>query len=175
MHPLFSDLALWLPVLAALALLTFAALHDLAARIIPDWVSLALLPIGFWLRIWHGGALWSLVALLLVFAGAVLVWRLGALGGGDVKLLAAATPLLPPAELPTLLAAVALAGGALALLYLLLRPLLRGGAAGERPRGLLARVRRVERWRIGRGGPLPYGIAIATGAAWALLGSGAGL
>ncbi|MBR0642107.1 prepilin peptidase [Roseomonas hellenica] len=159
-------------MLLALALLGFAALHDLAARIIPDWVSLALLPIGFWLRIWQGGALWALVALLLVFAAAVLVWRLGALGGGDVKLLTAATPLLPPAEVPTLLTAVALAGGALALLYLLLRPLLRGAAAGERPRGLLARIRRVERWRVGRGGPLPYGIAIAAGAAWALLGSG---
>lgn len=174
MHPLFSDPALWLPVLAALALLAFAALHDLAARIIPDWVSLALLPIGFWLRLWNGGAIWSLLALLLVFAGAVLVWRLGALGGGDVKLLTAATPLLPPAEVPALLAAVALAGGALALLYLLLRPWLRGKAPRGRPHGLPARVLRVERWRIGRGGPLPYGIAIAAGAAWALLGGGAG-
>lgn len=175
MRPLFSDPALWLPVLAALALLAFAALHDLAARIIPDWVSLALLPIGFWLRIWHGGALWALVALLLVFAGAVLVWRLGALGGGDVKLLTAATPLLPPAEVPALLAAVALAGGVLALLYILLRLLLRGRSAGERPRGLPVRIWRIERWRIGRGGPLPYGIAIAAGAVWVLLGSGAGL
>jgi prepilin peptidase CpaA len=173
MHPLLSDPAIGIPVLMALALLAFAALHDLAARIIPDWVSLALLPIGFWLRIWSGGTLWALVALLLVFTAAVLVWRLGALGGGDVKLLTAATPLLPPAEVPALLMAVALTGGALALLYLLLRPLLRGRAMGERPPGLLARVRRIERWRIGRGGPLPYGIAIAAGAAWAMLGSGA--
>ncbi|MBR0664244.1 prepilin peptidase [Roseomonas hellenica] len=171
MQAWLSDPALWVPMLLALALLGFAALHDLAARIIPDWVSLALLPIGFWLRIWQGGALWALVALLLVFAAAVLVWRLGALGGGDVKLLSAATPLLPPSEVPTLLVAVALAGGALALLYLLLRPLLRGREAGARPRGLLARVGRIERWRIGRGGPLPYGIAIAAGAAWAMLGS----
>jgi prepilin peptidase CpaA len=164
-----ADPAVLLPLVLALALLAHAALHDLAARTIPDWVSLALLPIGLWLRLWQGGLPWAVAALLLVFAGGVLAWRFGAFGGGDVKLLAAATPLLPPAEVPMLIAAVALAGGALALPYLALRPLLRGRAVGERPRHLLARVLRAERWRIGRGGPLPYGIAIAAGATWVLL------
>ncbi|HEY4250320.1 MAG TPA: A24 family peptidase [Roseomonas sp.] len=170
-----SEPMLWLPLLAALALLLFAALHDLAARIIPDWVSLTLLPIGFWLRFWDGNAPWAVLATVLIFAAAVTAWRFAVLGGGDVKLLTAATPLLPPADVPTLLMAVALAGGVLALVYLALRPLLRGARRGARPAGLPARIWRAERWRIGRGGPLPYAIAIAAGAAWAMLKAGPGV
>ena len=40
------------------------------------------------------------------------------------------------------------------------------------PPGLLRRVLRVESWRIRRGAPLPYGVAIAAGAAFALIRPG---
>lgn len=55
------------------------------------------------------------------------------------------------------------AGGALALGYLALRRLLRGPAGKARGGGLLRRLLRRERRRILRGGPLPYGVAIAAG------------
>jgi prepilin peptidase CpaA len=37
-----------------------------------------------------------------------------------------------------------------------------------RPPSLAARIIRVERWRLRRGGPLPYAVAIASGAFFVL-------
>ena len=79
----------------------------------------------------------------------------GALGGGDVKLLAATALLLPPALIPVQLLAIALAGGALALLHLALRPLLRNLRADGRPRGTLRRALRREGRRIRAGARCP--------------------
>ena len=105
----------------------------------------------------------------LVLLGGMLLWLRGALGGGDVKLLAATALLLPPALIPAQLLAVALAGGALALLHLALRPLLRNLRADGRPRGALRRALRREGRRIRAGAPLPYGVAIALGTAFVLI------
>jgi prepilin peptidase CpaA len=71
-----------------------------------------------------------------------------------------------------MLLATAIAGGVLALLQLGLRGRL---AAPSRPRpaGLLRRVLRCEAWRIRRGAPLPYGVAIAAGTAFVMTRSGA--
>jgi prepilin peptidase CpaA len=61
-----------------------------------------------------------------------------------------------------------LAGGALALGFLGLRPFV-PAAPGPRPAVLLARVLRAEGWRIRRRGPLPYAVAIAIAGAASLL------
>ena len=63
------------------------------------------------------------VAAGLVFLLGWAAWRCRVMGGGDVKLLAACALLAPPAAVPGLVLAVALAGGVLALAYLALQPL----------------------------------------------------
>jgi prepilin peptidase CpaA len=148
-------------------LLVAAALHDVAARTIPNWVSLCLCGLGVLLRCLDGkNALLAGLSLgLLVFAVATFCWKRGWMGGGDVKLLSAAAIFVPPLHVGDMLIAVTLAGGVVGLIYLLGRSLLPRNVrpAGVRPRRLLARVLRVERRRLGRGGPLPYASAIAAG------------
>ena len=89
------------------------------------------------------------------------------MGGGDVKLLGAAALLVPPELVPAMIAATALAGGVLGLLYLVARRRIsRPGNA--KPAGLMQRAFRAERWRLRRGGPMPYAVAIACGAVFVL-------
>jgi Flp pilus assembly protein protease CpaA len=67
--------------------------------------------------------------------------------------------------------AMSIAGAVHAVAYMVARrmvmrpPALALDAAGRPPRlrGLLPRALRAERWRISRGGPLPYACAIAFG------------
>lgn len=148
--------------LAALAL-AWAAWHDVLARTIPNGLAAAVVALGLCLQALRGGEalLWSGFAAAVVFLLGALAWARGWMGGGDVKLLAAASTLVPAPLVPTAIATVALAGGPLALVYLALRRVVRVPA--RRPRGLLARGLRAEAWRIRRGGPLPYGVAIAGG------------
>jgi prepilin peptidase CpaA len=154
-------------LLAGLALLA-AALHDIAARTIPNGLGLGIALAGLLARLLGGELLPGLLAAALVFLLALLAWRCRVMGGGDVKLLAACALLAPPAAVPGLILAVALAGGGLGLLYLALRPLLPAPAA-LRPAALAARALRAEAWRIRRGGPLPYAVAIALGTFFTLL------
>ncbi len=147
---------------AGLALLLAAALHDAAFRTVPNTLCVAVLCCGLVARALAGQIVPSLLAAALTFAVAALCWRRRWLGGGDVKLLAAVTLLIPPVAVPLLVAWVALSGGALTLPYLLARhrlPVLAGPH-----RHLLGRVARTESWRLRRGGPLPYAVAIAAGA-----------
>lgn len=152
----------WLAIAAA-ALLVVAAVHDIVARTIPNRLVLCVAVIGVACRGVAGDLLPALGVAALVFACGVLGWRLGALGGGDVKLLAAVSLLPAPALVPSLIAAVALCGGALALSFLVARPLV-PRRPGPRPQSWLARSLRVEAWRVRRRGPLPYAVAIAGGA-----------
>ncbi len=109
-----------------------------------------------------------MVAGLVVFVLAAICWRRGWMGGGDVKLLAAAAIAVPPSLVLSFITAVALCGGVLALLYLVAGRMVAPPPA-SRPRSLLARALRVEQWRIRRGGPLPYACAIAAGGLFILL------
>ena len=90
------------------------------------------------------------------------------MGGGDVKLLGATALAVPPGSVPTLVFVMGMAGGLLSLFYLAARRLVHAPSA-TRPRSLIARALRVERWRIRRGGPLPYACAIAAGGLFVLL------
>ena len=157
----------------ATALLGIAVLNDVATRTIPDFAPLGLMLIGAVLRAVHGEVPAALGASAAVFLLAAVSWRLGWIGGGDVKLLAACTWLVSPGLVPRLVLTTAIAGGGLACLYLTLRWVFRAARAQThvaRCRSLTVRIWRVERWRIERRPALPYGCAIATGTLLTLAG-----
>ncbi len=164
---------------AGCLLLLVAGASDFATRRVPNGVSATLAGIGVVLHLSSGDLAAALGAAFAVFLLGVLCWRRGWLGGGDVKLLAATALLVAPWRVPGLLAAIALAGGVLALAYLLLRFVLtmsRRHRPGELRLGehatrtaTLSRIIRIEHWRIRRGAPLPYASAICVGASFMLL------
>ena len=143
--------------------LCVAVLHDLAFRTIPNWIPGTLCLTGGLLRIVDGSLIAGLLAGVVVLVAAMFCWRRGWLGGGDVKLIAACTLMVPPALVVSLLLDVALCGGALALLYLVLARLIQPLPSRPRPASLARRILRAERYRICRYAPLPYASAIAAG------------
>ena len=171
-HPLtFISVLTGLLTFAGLAVLVLAALHDFAVRTVPNAYSVILFAAGFGIRLCTGGAhalQWGLIAAAIIFTATVVFWRLGWMGGGDVKLLTAAAIFVPPLLVPMLVAATALAGGVLALVFIIGRKLAVRPVA-PRPRAVLGRILRCEQWRLHRGGPLPYAAAIATGGVIATL------
>lgn len=161
------------PLIAAagVLLLLAAAVSDVVRRIIPDWVSLALAGLGLLAGLLRGphALLGSGAAALLLFATLALLHRRGVLGGGDVKLASAVALVLPLGAFGDFVEATAIAGGVLALLHLALRPFApRLAPAHGAP--LVRRVLAAECWRLRRRGSIPYGVAIACGGAFMLLG-----
>jgi prepilin peptidase CpaA len=161
---------LHLATLAAFAaLMIAAAIEDVRRLIIPNALTLALLVL--WPPYLAGafslvGALGALGCAALVFVGGALCFARGYMGGGDVKLLSAATLWVGPAQTPALLLLTALVGGALALFMLL-----PAGARSLRVAGsLLARTLGVASSGVGlsnaaaRPIQVPYGVAIAAAA-----------
>lgn len=160
-----------LPLLIALAAAVVGAAVDLRTRRIPNWLTLGTLALGFALQAGFAGASGLAAAALgSVTAGlpALVLFRLRAMGGGDVKLLAGCGALVGPAAGLELLLATAVAGGALAAVALLLG---RGWRVTRANLLLLG-----THWRthgptpcpavsLGRssGVTLPYGIAVAAG------------
>ncbi|WEK48082.1 MAG: prepilin peptidase [Candidatus Andeanibacterium colombiense] len=139
-------------LLAMLAIgLLIAAFTDIRSRQIANWLNIAI-ALGAPLYWWASGiALWPDVAIQLgvaaaTFAALAILFALRAMGGGDVKLLAALALWIPPLQFLNLLVIMALVGGVLALTF---------GAWH------IARHRR-DRLAI------PYGVAIATGGLWVL-------
>ncbi len=154
-------------VATGVLLLLASAVHDVAFRTVPNAACIAVLGCGLVSRAMSGQIGLAAAAGVVTFAAAARCWRRGWLGGGDVKLLAATTLLVPPQAVPLLIAWVALCGGVLTLPYLVARhrlPVL----AGPRHH-LLGRIARAESWRLRRGGPLPYAMAIAAGACLVIL------
>ena len=156
----------------ALAALAAAALNDVALRRIPNALPALVAAAGLARQVLAGAPVVAILAAGCVFAGATLLWLRGILGGGDVKLLAAAALLLPAAAIPAMLLATAIAGGVLAALHLVLRRRL-APPSWPRPDHPLRRVLRCESWRIRRGAPMPYGVAIAAGTAFVMTRAGA--
>lgn len=146
-----------MPPLAALpiALLLAAALRDLRSRTIPNGLTAALALGGAAVALLSGwpAMLWTCLAATGVFAGGALLFAIGVMGGGDVKLAAALALWLPAGSVPAFLILTALAGGLVGLLMMLGRT----GAAlasGQALRPALA---------SGLAAPAPYGVAIAAG------------
>ena len=138
-----------IPVVILAAMLVVAATGDIRARRIPNTLNLAIagLAVPFWFL--SGYALWPDVALQLALAAGAflffaLLFRIGMMGGGDVKLLAALALWLPLASLVKLVVLMSLAGGVLTLAMLV-----RHRAA-----------KRTEKLEV------PYGVAIAFAGIW---------
>lgn len=152
------------------SLLGFAAWRDVATRTIPDEISIALIVLGIVVRFHEGWS--SLGASLLVsvclFVALLPLCSRGILGGADLKLLSALAVGLPPHVSLQLILTVTAIGGVLASVYLATGKLLARRASKSSSRvhatTRLGRVVSIEFWRIRRGAPLPYGIAIAIGA-----------
>lgn len=143
-----------LPVLAVVA-----ALHDLTTMKIPNWISIALV-VGFFPAALVLGLPLSVVgvsagmALAALFIGAGM-FALNWIGGGDAKLLAAATLWMGLSGTLHFLLYTGLAGGAFCMLLLAGRshlPIL--AQAGP---GWMMRLMQPK-------GDIPYGVAIAIGA-----------
>jgi prepilin peptidase CpaA len=96
----------------------------------------------------------SLACGLALFGAGAAAFAAGALGGGDVKLLAAVSLFAGPQKLSDFLIITAVVGGLLGLAILAGAPIGRPAVAGPRP--LRERLR----------GGLPYGPAIAAGGLW---------
>src|ERR1700722_12518600 len=108
----------WFLTGAAAVILLSAALHDLLARTVPDWMPITLVAIGLAESVLAGRLIVSLLTGALVFIVSGLCWKRGWLGGGDVKLLGAAAIVVPPIAVAPFIIAIAIAGGALSLIYL---------------------------------------------------------
>lgn len=157
---------------ASLVALLVAAGMDLKVRIIPNLcvAVVAVSGVLLVLALRPGDAGSSLLGAGLVFSGLGVLAHFGGLGGGDVKLISAVTFLVPSDEIVLLLAEIALAGGALALLYLAAHRLLARAAERRGPWCLVARMPawlaalfRDERARIATLESLPYGLAVLGG------------
>jgi len=138
---------------AAVALFATAAITDTLRRRIPNLLCAALALLGL-VRIvgtladGTGTGLQTaadLAAALAVFAAGALAFRFGLLGGGDAKLLAAGTLWLGAASLGPFLLTTVLAGGILAVGFVIAQ-FARRAATADRAAS-----------------SLPYGIAIAAG------------
>jgi prepilin peptidase CpaA len=133
---------------ALLPPLVWAAVSDLRCRLIPDAAVLAVALLAVPRALWGGMGTPAFAEAFLVFCGGALLFRFGLMGGGDVKLLAACALHFPGGTL-SFLVLVSLAGALLAVCYAL-PGAWRRRAGREDP-------------RAGKG--IPYGVAVAAGAA----------
>ena len=145
-------------LLGALAIaLLFAAFTDLKRRQIDNWLNAGIAlaaPVFWWtsgLSLWPDVA-WQLGFALVVAAILIGIFALGLklnvliLGGGDIKLLGAIALWLSPTMFMQLLIIMSIAGGALAVGFVVRRIVFKPKTPGR----------------------LPYGVAIAIGALWVL-------
>ena len=139
-------------VLAFAALLLWAAGEDIHRLTIPNWVSLAM--IGLYpIHVLTSPVPvnWPMAALIagLTFAVGFVLFALKAVGGGDVKLLAATSLWADPALFPSFIFLTAIAGGLIGLAILLRRRRM-APAAADSGHSVGPAV-------------MPYGVAIAVG------------
>jgi prepilin peptidase CpaA len=144
---------------------------DLRHRIIPDWCVAALATAGLLgaLGVEQSGSLPAQVLALqsALVAGGICALiggglsAIGLWGWGDAKLLAAAGLFTGLAGMPRLMLGMALAGGVLALLLLVLRWFVRRGHLMLKPDA--PRWLRAERRRLRLAPSVPYGLAIVAG------------
>jgi prepilin peptidase CpaA len=148
---------LFLVSAAATVVFLIASYHDIRHRSIPNSlpIAVAMVAVVKWLLISQmAAAAWAAAAAAAVFVATAILFAIGWIGGGDVKLVTAAVFLLGAPATPRFVLLMALIGGVIALLILI--------AHGLRRR------------RIGRGPDvtsvaseaptIPYGVAIAAAA-----------
>jgi prepilin peptidase CpaA len=154
-------------ILASGIVLLLAAGHDVVSRTVPDWMSVLIAGFGLAASVADGRLFPSIPIGIGIFILMRMFWRFGWLGGADVKLLGAIGIVLPPGLLAPFVVAMSSAGAVHAISYMIARRVVTPPAPlpsyRPRARSLLPRGLRAERWRISRGGPLPYACAIAFG------------
>lgn len=155
---------MWLVASTSLASLIVlaAGLYDIAWRRIPNILPVCLVLVGIVNHLFDRHLGLSAVLATSVFALCFIAWMFGILGGGDVKLLAAATFSIPANRVADLILVTALAGGVLSFCYIVMSRLL-PRVSPVRPASRLRRILRAEHRRIVRRLSLPYGVAIACG------------
>lgn len=146
-----------------------AAATDLRSRRIPNRVVLLILAAGFVLQLLRGwpAAGIGLAAASTVFVALAFLAHYGFMGEGDVKLIAAVTLLVPPHGVAPLLLAIALMGGVLSCVYLVLRFILKRETSC--PTAALSHrvsIFHDEAAKIMADEPMPYAIAILGGVAF---------
>lgn len=132
-------------------MLVYAAFGDIKARTIPNWLVIAIAasaPVMWWLSgmtIWPGMAIQLAIALgfLALFA---VFFALNAMGGGDVKMIAALALWFPALVFTRLLIVMAIVGGILTLGMWLREKVRKSGIPIE----------------------VPYGVAISLAGLWAI-------
>ena len=154
--------------------LLYAACTDIAARLIPNAVCLALAALGMMhasLTTPASALMQASVVTIGLFLTLLMLHTRRWIGGGDVKLLVAVAIGMSFAGVVDLLTRIALVSLVLAAVHLIMRRLPNPKPA---PVGssLVRRVYAIERWRNLRHAPLPYGVAIAFGGIWTLFSHG---
>jgi prepilin peptidase CpaA len=144
------------PLAGFAGLMLVAAVEDLRRLVIPNTVVLGLctlwpLQLAAAPDISLSGSASAALCAAAVFAAGALLFSRGLMGGGDVKLLTAATLWAGPAGTPTLLVGTAILGGLLTL-GLLFPLAVRTVFAPAAVSGAANRM------------PVPYGVAIAAAA-----------
>ena len=108
-----------------------AALHDMAARTVPNWMAAALAVLGLMVQAdQRPSDCWRPRRADCVHRRRF-CWRRGWMGGGDVKLLGAIAIVVPAGHVFHFIAAVTLTGAALAVIYLIARPGFPGTCCGR--------------------------------------------
>ncbi|MCA1988463.1 MAG: A24 family peptidase [Desulfarculus sp.] len=160
------------PEIVLAALLSISAATDLWRGLIYNWVSLPAALLGLGLGWWAGGP-WGLLlaGAGLVVGGAIFLppYLLGAMGGGDVKLMAAVGSLAGPVFALKTAAYGCLLGGLWALALMTLGGRLGPGLANlwRLVRGLVVSGLKPEPPRdLGLPG-IPMAVCLAGGAVWA--------
>jgi prepilin peptidase CpaA len=106
-----------LPALMLAVLVSIAATLDMRTRRIPNSLTLAGIAAGLAVGVSDGRAMESLAGMGLALAVYVPLFALGAMGGGDVKLMAAVGAFAGPAVWLRMFIITALTGGVIALIF----------------------------------------------------------
>ena len=149
-----AELARGFVVAIYMVLLVIVGISDIRNRKIPNWSVLAICALAVpWILLAPGASFGSSgEAILVAFLISFPLYLAGLVGAGDSKLLMAVALVVGASKLMLFLLIVALAGGVLAIVSLLRDPT--GAFVAFQMRG---------RGQGGRG--VPYGVAIAIGAA----------
>ena len=152
------DVGRWIVAGLFAIILIIASVSDIRYRRIPNWCVVVLLVLFIpWIFVGpEVSVLLSLAAFAIFMAAGIILYAFGIWGAGDSKLIAAVALFVGWARLPLFLFATALAGGILALVIILWHaPRVRAMLNVPTPDAARRNV--------------PYGVAIAVGAAFALI------
>ena len=148
---------------SGLAGLVDAAAGDARNRIIPNHLVVFVAGTGLALRVASGltSVILSLIGAASVFVVLVFLMHRNLIGGGDAKLIAAATLLVPPDRVVPLLLNIALAGGLLSCFYI---AMLFFAKHARRPAThFLGHLFAGDSGKAKTGQPIPYALAILGG------------